>query len=166
MRRYADDHGEPPTQPTWESWAHAREAPSVTTLRRLFGSWTRALEAAGFERTAILDWSREEIVELIRKWAAEHDGEVPRTRDWRFNGAGCVKGTFPTTTTVANRFGSWAAAIEAAGFVPRPPGPPAGSTLSSRHGRTYTRARQMVTGRGLDDRLPGTVKHFGGEIRS
>lgn len=73
-------------------------------------------------------WPRERVIEAIRAWA-ERYGAPPAAPDWnpaqarwfghpekveRFRG-----GEWPSTTTVAKRFGSWAAGIEAAGF-PRP----------------------------------------------
>lgn len=58
-------------------------------------------------------WSPERILAAIRAWAAEH-GRPPGAREWRH-----TRPTAPTTNTVVREFGSWANAIEAAGF-PRP----------------------------------------------
>lgn len=76
-------------------------------------------------------WTREAILAAIREWAAEY-GEPPRQADWnpvqarnylhderrarRFEEAG---GRWPWFTKVVREFGSWNAAIAAAGFNPR-----------------------------------------------
>lgn len=71
-------------------------------------------------------WTRENIIEAIRSWAAEH-GEPPRSRvEWLH---ACPDGTHPTATSVYRGrdgksnpgapFATWNEAIEAAGFEPR-----------------------------------------------
>lgn len=62
-------------------------------------------------------WTCRQIISAIQKWAKEH-GEPPLYKEWkRPNGRG-----IPSTASVARAFGSWNAAIEAAGFSPRPVG--------------------------------------------
>jgi hypothetical protein len=76
-------------------------------------------------------WTEEVIVARIREWVAVH-GEPPAKADWtpadarrcndeeralRFERA---DGYWPCGTSVIERFGSWSAAVVAAGFVPRP----------------------------------------------
>lgn len=58
-------------------------------------------------------WTREEIISRIRAWNAEH-GAPPRANGWAH-----ATGGNPAQSTVIKVFGSWASAIEAAGF-PRP----------------------------------------------
>lgn len=58
-------------------------------------------------------WDRDDILDAIRRWDAEY-GHPPTSTEWMRRVDG-----YPTTTTVASRFGSWANAIEQAGF-PRP----------------------------------------------
>jgi len=60
-------------------------------------------------------WSDEEILDSIREWAAQHEGRPPGFNHWR-----STKGVWPNSWTVRTRFGSWAEAVERAGF-PRPP---------------------------------------------
>lgn len=77
-------------------------------------------------------WTCDAIVCAIQEWEAEH-GRPPGARDWnpamarregrhdiadRFYKEGC----WPNTWTVQWRFGSWSAAIVAAGFPPMPMG--------------------------------------------
>lgn len=58
-------------------------------------------------------WSKEEIIAAIQKWAREH-GRPPTANEWTKRIIG-----YPSASTVAKHFGSWAEGIEAAGF-PRP----------------------------------------------
>lgn len=44
LRTFAEREGHPPT---FEGWKARRKRPSPQALRRMFGSWSRALEAAG-----------------------------------------------------------------------------------------------------------------------
>lgn len=62
--------------------------------------------------------SEQDYIDAIQRWAREH-GEPPRMADWR-----PAVGDYPSTSAVEERFGSWNAAIRAAGFTPRPPGRP------------------------------------------
>src|SRR5258708_30018553 len=65
--------------------------PSVTTVRRVFGSWERAMSHAGLAparrpaKTLPIPaprWPREAAVEAIRRWAALH-GVPPTWEEWR-----------------------------------------------------------------------------------
>jgi hypothetical protein len=77
-------------------------------------------------------WSREAIILAIQEWADEHGGVPPSATDWnrhQAQGRGMDEGVdewrsgaWPSTVTVQNYFGSWNAAIEAAGFTPTPSG--------------------------------------------
>jgi hypothetical protein len=85
-------------------------------------------------------WTHERIIEAIQLWAKEY-GQPPAKNDWhppRLKAAAqsalgkahfwterlriSNDDAWPREQTVRNRFGSWAAAIAAAGFEPRPPG--------------------------------------------
>ena len=70
------------------------------------------------ERMAKQDvWSANKIIDSIRRYHAEF-GCIPPARDF-YAKARDHKGEFPTQKRVDSRFGSWANAVEAAGF-PRP----------------------------------------------
>ena len=56
-------------------------------------------------------WTSEAIVAKIREWATGH-GEPPVATDWQ------SAGDWPSVNTVQGAFGSWNAAIQAAGFIP------------------------------------------------
>jgi hypothetical protein len=77
-------------------------------------------------------WTPERIVFAIRAWA-EENGDIPAAIDWnpamaRANGhldkveKFYSEDAWPDLSTVQARFGSWSAAIRAAGFTPRPRG--------------------------------------------
>jgi hypothetical protein len=122
--------------PTVDEWRRAgHDHPSVTTVRQVFGSWNAAVEAAGFrprrpgearraapvtaarsEPTAAVRWSRETTVAALRVWA-ESWGRSPSLEQWRR-----ASPAHPSAATVRRLFGSWNAAVEEAGFVPRRPG--------------------------------------------
>ncbi len=57
-------------------------------------------------------WTNEAIIEALQAWTAAHR-KVPSSADWS-------KGSrhHPSYRTVTDRYGSWNAAIEAAGLVP------------------------------------------------
>ncbi len=58
-------------------------------------------------------WTDEDILDAIRHWATEH-GQPPTANHWRNRHNG-----YPSLSVVTGHFGSWATAIERAGF-PRP----------------------------------------------
>jgi hypothetical protein len=69
--------------------------------------------ARGAATARTVRWTRERIVESLQAFAAEH-GRPPSCLDARHH-----VGRLPQQPTCARAFGSWANAIEAAGF-PRP----------------------------------------------
>lgn len=93
----------------------------------------RCFTCASAHRTSKMVWPRAAVLEAIRAWAAEH-GEPPAIADWcptmarstlhdeeRARRWELADGTWPHFQTVCRRFGTWSAAIEAAGFTPRAP---------------------------------------------
>ena len=75
-------------------------------------------------------WTREKVIAAIQAWANRHGGRPPTSTKWRTTGAGATflidgqVGSYPCAVTVAGLFGSWNAAIKAAGFKPRTRGLP------------------------------------------
>lgn len=61
-------------------------------------------------------WTQEAIVAALRRWNDEH-GQPPTATQWIAGGE-----WWPTRTTVRGRWGTWNAAIAAAGFEPLRPG--------------------------------------------
>ena len=121
LRAWVAETGRQPTCQQWSA-AYTGEAdkwrsewprwPAAGVGKWLFGSWAAALEAAGFT-PAWTPWTSADIVAAIRSWTAEH-GEPPRWTDWRHAADGR-----PCSDAVVHHFGSWAAALAAAGQRPR-----------------------------------------------
>lgn len=86
------------------------EYPGQSTVKKCFGSWNIAIEAAGF--TISKRWDSPQIIEAIRNYVTR-TGNLPKTRDFS-------KATInnPSPKTVNKHFGTWNNAIEAAGFIP------------------------------------------------
>lgn len=110
--------------------------PSMTHVQGRFGSWNAAIEAAGFEpntlghRTDPERWRRnlrdgargphysnDTLLEAIQRYA-ELLGRTPSVPSW-------IRDTqhlswLPSSATIVKRFGSWNAAMKAAGLKPNP----------------------------------------------
>ncbi len=135
LQTYGRKHGHPPNS---QDVLHGRGdiSPNVTIVQREFGSWRAGLIAAGFDvppvghyvRTedtkrlmakrsrAGVEWTCERIVAAIQAWNVIH-GRPPTSTDWR-----TATHLTPSAAVVFRRFGSWNAAIVAAGFVALPQG--------------------------------------------
>lgn len=57
-------------------------------------------------------WNRKSIIKAIQEWARAHDGVPPRAKDWFVSTP-----EHSAHTTPLRLFGSWNAAIKAAGFA-------------------------------------------------
>jgi hypothetical protein len=100
------------TQGSWDR-------PSAITVRKRFGGWRKALRRAGlkpdgreYNRTAprcYKQWSTVDVLHALQE-ATRAAGQPPRSTEW-FRAAA----DHPCSTTVRDRFGSWTAALEAAG---------------------------------------------------
>lgn len=77
-------------------------------------------------------WDRERIITAVRAWAAEHNGTPPSATDWNPQQARLLgrpekaekfyaDAAWPFVSTVVDYFGTWNAAITAAGLQPRRP---------------------------------------------
>jgi hypothetical protein len=109
LRCDAQRRGRPPHQKEW--LRPTSEGPDIGAVARTFGSWGAGLRAAGLE-PARRRWTDGEIVEALREWTARH-GRPPLSSDWRRAAT-----DHPTAALVQGRFGSWRAALEAAGGAP------------------------------------------------
>ena len=99
------ENGEPPTSAEMDN----SEGPSYTTYFRRFGSWNRAVKAAGFEPRASVS-IKEYTEQGLLDWAREvaDDGALTRSEMLKSDG--------PHPETYTERFGSWHDAVEAAGL--------------------------------------------------
>lgn len=120
IQRWASEHGDvPPMAKDWVSAALGRPeyAPPTSVVLSECGSWNEALRAAGFTpHRRHVNWTRESIIAAIRAWAAEH-GEPPTCDAWHV-----ATDSWPVAASLRQHFGSFNAAIRAAGFEPRPSG--------------------------------------------
>lgn len=85
----------------------------ASTYKRRFGSWNAAIEEAGLEPQSRLPEqpiSEEELLKELKRVAEERD-EPPSYQDME------TEGKFAPRTYIRH-FGSWNAAVEAAGFEP------------------------------------------------
>ncbi|QSG10738.1 HNH family endonuclease [Halapricum desulfuricans] len=107
IKRIADDLGHTPTKREMSTYGEF----SPLTYRHRFGSWNEALEAAGFESRRQMEKIPEvELVNELQRVGEENDC-IPTSTDMDQDGEFSAGVYF-------NRFGSWDAALEAAGFSP------------------------------------------------
>ncbi len=91
----------------------SRGEAGTCTVRERFGTWSAGVEAAGLEPLGRDRVTRQECVRALRKMAGDL-GRRPRAREAsEFDYA-------PSHGTMVDRFGTWNAALEAAGIEPRP----------------------------------------------
>ena len=119
IREWARATGRPPTQQDWtpstdssRKWAREYPSwPSYVMVTTHFGTWREALEAAGHQPNRKL-WGRHEIVDALRLWTRQH-GRPPKQSELAYGSTG-----LPTARTIRAHWGSYAAALEAAGVSP------------------------------------------------
>jgi DNA invertase Pin-like site-specific DNA recombinase len=114
LRAWAKQHGRAPAHLDWA--LGARERPCAQTVWCRFGSWTRALHAAGLtppprKKCEPRGWTREEIIHAMCEWGDEH-GRPPKGLEWARAGT-----VHPSAPSVRKSFGSWQAALQAAGLA-------------------------------------------------
>jgi hypothetical protein len=147
MNRWTELYGDPPIGLDWEpararrmgqSWRAERYEsgvwPSVRMVRGEFGRFNDGLRAAGLvarhapDRTTPNLAGPDAILVAIREWTRRY-GDVPAMSDWdpvRARRLGQEwrivryrSGDWPSARSVARHFGSFRAAVTAAGLVPR-----------------------------------------------
>jgi hypothetical protein len=110
MREYAETHGRPPKVSDWRAANDSHPDPG--TVARRFGSWGTALAAAGFLPRRF-SWDDMAIVEAINAHLREN-GQLPTPVEWAKRDPA---GRRPAYFNVQQRFGSWDAALQAAGHT-------------------------------------------------
>lgn len=115
IHRFVDEYGRPPIRQEWSEADGSH--PADWTVVRGFGSWQRAIKAAGYyaRPPQHRPWGDEEILEAIRDWYSTH-GSPPRPVDWLH-----ASNRHPGEGTVRARLGGFANARRLAG-VPNPIG--------------------------------------------
>jgi hypothetical protein len=109
LRRFAAEHGRPPTAREWPR--NCDQHPSASMVSDAFGGWHAALRRAGLTPTHHGPWTEHEIAAALRRLAAEL-GRPPSGRD-----LDRAAGRAPGRTTIRRRYGSLANALRAADLV-------------------------------------------------
>lgn len=106
LQEFAEYLGRSPTTDEMDRNGPYTAAP----YKRVFGTWNRALEQAGLEVHSAWGVSEEDLLAELKSLTKEL-GHIPRRNEMRDQGkwSGAV---------YQKRFGSWSAALQAAGFEP------------------------------------------------
>jgi hypothetical protein len=105
LRRFGREHGRSPTS---SEWRRARRRPAADTIIRHCGSWAHALAQMTPRERVPRGPGAEEIVARLRGYEREH-GRPPTLAEWQ------RRRLEPSVNTIYRRFGSWPAALVAAG---------------------------------------------------
>lgn len=132
------------------------------------GGYAKHCQECAKEHNGKSYWNKERIVEAIQRFAEEH-GRRPSSSEWLSPTADQKKNTrfgkdgYPYATTVLYHFGSWANAIEAAGFER----PVIGQYyIADRKEVARLRGeRQRKTGSQTKSKKPHTLKSAAAELR-
>lgn len=115
LRAHARRKGRTPRQ---EDFLLARKTtPSWMTVVGVFGSWNKAIVAAGLkprpaQRLGEVLWTKAKILRAVKRFYAENE-RIPIKTEWDVRSRPVWT---PSADTVARVFGTWNAAIETAGF--------------------------------------------------
>lgn len=52
------------------------DAPSISPIKRVFGTWTEAVDAAGLEQNPYTQWTPSELINLLQHYHTETDGKL------------------------------------------------------------------------------------------
>jgi hypothetical protein len=175
IRAWQREFGRPPSASEWShadptgAWARQHPRfPSYEQVTCLFGNWGAALQAAG-TKAANVHWTPETIVAALQRWA-QVNGRPPTQHDWRNRHPDRMH---PSASVAANHFGSWSAALRAAGLTPATRRWTPDELVDAlrawerRHGHAPTSSEWPNAGAGSDHPARGTiVNHFGNWIQA
>jgi hypothetical protein len=114
LRRARRDLGTSFGQRTYDRWAQKHNEVSLTSILRMYKTWSAALEKAGVAATRLRRIEPgPELEEVIRQICSENGGSLS-VRDWNTVRPPGV----PSAGRIANHYGSWPQALLAAGHVP------------------------------------------------
>ena len=113
LQEWTARHGRPPNSCEWI--AGSPDRPGSLCVRRRFGTWDKALRRAGLKQNARRQgryWTNREIIHALKTWANLH-GRPPHATDWTR-----AQRTHPCSRSVTQHYGSFQAAVTAAGLTP------------------------------------------------
>ena len=104
-----ESHKLPPNSEVWRDDG----IPNLATIQRHFGSWNAALTAAGLPTRAQHEkrWTRGKVIRALQR-ETKRRGRPPSEGEWDRP----TTKSRPSANTVKRIFGSWNAALEAAGL--------------------------------------------------
>ncbi len=123
LQQRAKDLGMVPTMRSLE----LMDGPGPLTYFYYFGSWRKALLAAGLiepglvsedqadDSIARMRYTDEELLGFVQQFVNEHEGRAPTVAEFREWGLGDPN--VPTPTTLSVRFGGWNRALQRAGYI-------------------------------------------------
>jgi hypothetical protein len=113
LKRFAKRTGRVPAQSDFAYTASTR--PAWMTVVNAFGTWNKALVAAGLQPRE--RWTKEEAIKALQEFF-EVTGQIPSRDKW--DDATIRPLEYPSSGPIIKLFGSWNAGMAAAGFKPRP----------------------------------------------
>jgi hypothetical protein len=113
IQRFHSEYGRVPVRQDFVGLSRPEWAPSATIVTEVFGSWNKAIVAAGFRlRKSPGTETAEEIVQALLKFAAENN-RAPKLGEWTSHERPDYA---PSSSTVIKIFGSWKEGLGAAGL--------------------------------------------------
>lgn len=116
LQKLGAETGTSPTQMSWSAW-EARPCAYTTCAKAFGGSWSSALQAAGFKvrKGRPPRYDDEVLLGDIRRWEQEHDS-APGADEWD---AHAIDDGRASSAAYLRRWGRWSAAVQAAGVEPK-----------------------------------------------
>jgi len=193
IREWVRVHGEPPTIRDWDpsrarrtgqAWRAARfeagDWPSVGMVKRQFGTFNAAVQAAGLaprqgpRRVKRHLTGSEQVIAAIVEWTKRY-AEPPTQADWdpvrarRFGQPWRIvryrSGDWPSLNTVLYHFGSLGEAVSAAGLQPRRAGD-AGEAIAARRVANLRAVAEIGAGNGSSCAAPALAQQVEAVVRA
>lgn len=114
MKSLIEELGKAPTQAEAKDATREGKIPEVSAYVRYFGTWNKAIEAAGCEPNLVHRRPKQEFIRLLKR-LAKRLKRSPTISDWQeYRG----ESNLPDFQAFISSFGSWGKALEAARLTP------------------------------------------------